>query len=61
MKLIYRGQQERIISTLATKLGYSPTELMFKLAKDLNETINKHPIDALAAQENNNAREEDKG
>lgn len=59
MKLIFRGEQAKIFAELATSLGYSPTDLVYTLAKNLHELLN-HTIDAQDAQEINYGREKGK-
>ena len=57
MRLIYRGDQERVISELASYLEETPTNMMYKLAEQLHSKLIK-PIDALDAQENLNDRDQ---
>ena len=57
MKLIYRGDQAKIISELSHIFGNNPTEVVYKLAKNMHELLTTTPIDALAAQEIINGRD----
>ena len=50
MRLIYRGDQEKMIKRLASIVGDSPTDMVFKVLSRLDNEI-KEPIDALDAQE----------
>lgn len=50
MRLIYRGDQENMIKRLASIVGDSPTDMVFKVLSRLDNEI-KEPIDALDAQE----------
>lgn len=50
MRLIFRGDQEKMLLRLATLVGDSPTDMVFKVLSNLDSKV-KEPIDAQDAQE----------
>lgn len=59
MKLIYRGDQAKLIADICDEVGAkSPTDFMYKLALAFKDKL-ENPTDALDAQEIINGREEE--